>query len=245
MATRTVARIVARAAGIAGVAGTAYFVAVRPWHLRWGATEEEVRRGLPGDDVVGHPQIAGTRAITIDARPEHIWPWLVQQGYGRAGWYAYPVDNAFHYSPYEIIAELQNLDVGDVVPTSPSGGFTVREIEPERHLLLEIDDPRVHITVCQVLVAGVTGPTRLLQRFRMYFRPTPGVALYALLLDLGDFFFMRREMMGIRERAERTAQIPPSSPRPAVSLRPRRSAARAAATSARRASARHPGSIPA
>ena len=77
-----------------GWAIAAYGVAVRPWHLRWGATEDEVRRPLPGDALVTTPLVAATRAITIAAPPEEVWPWLVQQGYGRAGWYSYWVDNS-------------------------------------------------------------------------------------------------------------------------------------------------------
>jgi len=64
-----------------------------------------VPRHLPGDDLVGTPIVAGTRAITIDAPPELVWPWLIQQGFGRAGWYSYRIDNAWRPSPERIVPE--------------------------------------------------------------------------------------------------------------------------------------------
>lgn len=66
----------------------AYRLWIRPWQHRWGATDQEVRRAMPGDDHI--PDAASTtRAITIAAAPEQVWPWLVQLGYGRGGWYIY------------------------------------------------------------------------------------------------------------------------------------------------------------
>ena len=68
---------------------------VRPWHLRWGATADEVHGAMPGDDVVPKAQFNATRAVTIDAPPERVWPWIVQLGYRRAGFYTYDlIDNA-------------------------------------------------------------------------------------------------------------------------------------------------------
>lgn len=66
-----------------------YVALVRPWHLSWGATEEEVRRELPGDDVVPEASNFSTRAITIEAPAEDVWPWLVQIGWNRGGFYSY------------------------------------------------------------------------------------------------------------------------------------------------------------
>jgi hypothetical protein len=70
-----------------------YRLWVEPWQHRWGATDEEVRRPMPGDNLI--PDASGTtRAITVAARPEQVWPWLAQIGYGRAGWYSYDwIDN--------------------------------------------------------------------------------------------------------------------------------------------------------
>jgi len=74
--------------------GALYFKVVRPWAMRWGATDDEFVRRMPGDDVVRRADFNATRAVTIHARPEHVWPWLVQIGSGRAGWYTYDrIDN--------------------------------------------------------------------------------------------------------------------------------------------------------
>src|SRR5450759_3607240 len=95
---------------------------VRPWQLTWGATPDEVSRPLPGDELVTRPTFNATRAITIAATPQEIWPWLVQVGVTRAGWYSYDIlDNRGRSSARRIIPELQNLAPGDVVPMSPNG----------------------------------------------------------------------------------------------------------------------------
>ena len=63
----------------------AYRLWIQPWQHRWGATDQEVGRAMPGDDLL--PDAASTtRAITIAAPAEQVWPWLVQIGYGRGGW---------------------------------------------------------------------------------------------------------------------------------------------------------------
>ena len=86
-----------------------YLRFIRPWQLRWGATDEEVARAMPGDDVVKHPTFNATRAVTIQARPEQIWPWLVQIGVTpRAGWYSYDwLDNLGIPSAERIVPEWQ------------------------------------------------------------------------------------------------------------------------------------------
>lgn len=66
-----------------------YLALFRPWQLRWGATDNEIKRPMPGDDVVGKPSFNATRAVTINAAAENIYPWIVQMGINRAGWYSY------------------------------------------------------------------------------------------------------------------------------------------------------------
>jgi hypothetical protein len=134
--------------GIAvGVAGFAYALVIRPWQLRRGATDAEVRRPLPGDDLVPDPKCGYTQAITIKASTSDIWPWLVQIGYRRAGWYSHDflhrlmgiagsVDDE-HRSAKRIIPELQDLTVGDVVEIAPGMGYVVAGIEPEQALILQ------------------------------------------------------------------------------------------------------------
>ena len=196
---------VAVASGTAWLSA-AYVLVIRPWHLRWGATEEEVRRGLPGDDIVGTPTVAGTRAVTIAAAPEQVWPWLVQQGFGRAGWYAYRIDNAWKRSPDRIVPEWQHLAVGDVLRTAETGGFTVTALEVNKYWLGVIDTEQAHISVVQYLQQSAGGQTRLIMRFRAYFAPALPAWVFWLIFDPGDFVMMRRQMLGIKRRAERRAQ---------------------------------------
>ena len=88
-------------------------------HLRWGASEDELRGHIPGDDVIEDASFNATRAITINAPPEKVWPWLIQIGFGRAGFYSYDLfDNAARPSADRIIPEYQSPEVGDWVPMS-------------------------------------------------------------------------------------------------------------------------------
>ncbi len=70
-------------AGTAAVGG--YLLLFLPWQHKWGATDEEVHRRLPGDDQIPHPHTQWTRAITVKAKAAAIWPWLIQMGWGRGG----------------------------------------------------------------------------------------------------------------------------------------------------------------
>lgn len=117
------------------------YLVIRPWHLRWGATTEEVSRAMPGD--LEH--IGWTRAITIDATPEQIWPWLVQWGQGRGGWYSYDwLENLLGFDIHtadQILPEFQNLAIGDPICMSRDfcpGHVTV--LEPNRWLSWQADD---------------------------------------------------------------------------------------------------------
>ena len=137
------------------------YLASRYLGERWGATSAEVDERLPGDELVPRPNVETTHAITIQAAPAEVWPWLVQAGYrgaGRAGWYTdawwdplldkyilplmvpkkdLPAPN-WYKSADRIIPELQHVAVGDVIPDGPPGTawFVVKEVQPERALVL-------------------------------------------------------------------------------------------------------------
>ena len=99
----------------------------------WGATDDEVARLLPGDGDVPQPTFNATRAVTIAARPDEIWPWLIQIGVTRAGWYGYDwLANLGHPSAERILPEFQRLAGGDVLPPRPHGtqGQRVRARAP-------------------------------------------------------------------------------------------------------------------
>ena len=129
-----------------GVAGFAYALLIRPWQLSQGATDDEVRRALPGDDLVPDPKCGYTQAITIRASVAEVWPWLVQIGYKRAGWYSHDFLHRLvgiagsvgdeRGSAKRIIPELQSLKVGDVVEIAPGMGYVVASIEPAQALIL-------------------------------------------------------------------------------------------------------------
>ncbi len=113
--------------------------------LTWGATPEEAARELPGDDLLADPDIISTRAVTIDAPPAAVWPWLVQMGSGRGGAYTYDwIENLFGlgmHSADEILPQFQDLKLGDELPLGPGRPtMRVEVFEPERALSLRFED---------------------------------------------------------------------------------------------------------
>jgi proline iminopeptidase len=99
---------------VAGLAALVYGRWVRPRLMRWGASDEEVAGPYPGAEVVPDGQRAATMAVTIDAPPDQVWPWLVQMGGDRGGWYSWDrLDNAGRPSAREIHPEWQDIGVGD------------------------------------------------------------------------------------------------------------------------------------
>jgi hypothetical protein len=100
---------------------------------------DEISRALPGDDVVADPVASETRGITIAATPDRIWPWLVQMGYGKAGWYSYDQLDQRGASSDEIVEAWGAIKVGDIVPTHPGGGFEVVDLQPDRAMVLRSD----------------------------------------------------------------------------------------------------------
>ena len=130
-----VAGIVA-ALAIAGVVIGTYVWVIGPWQRRWGATDREVARPMPGDERLRPDAPSTTRAITIEATPEAVFPWLLQIGYGRGGWYSYDwIDNDGKPSVEHIDPVLQRLTVGDRIEMVPGFGPIVVEIEPDHHIV--------------------------------------------------------------------------------------------------------------
>lgn len=181
-----------------------YLRFIRRWQLRWGATDAEVVRVMPGDEVVKYPTFNATRAVTIGTRPEEIWPWLIQIGLTRAGWYSYDLlDNLGHPSARQIIPEFQHLAVGDVIPMSPDGkaGLWVKALEPNQWMLW--GDKAGASTWCWGLDAIDAQQTRLITRVRLRYNWTSPTLLFSLLVEFTDIIMMRKCMLGIKERAER------------------------------------------
>jgi hypothetical protein len=180
----------------------------RRWHLRWGATADEVHAPMPGDADVPKASFSATRAITIDAPPTLVWPWIVQMGYRRAGFYTYALlDNAGYESADEVIEEYQDPKVGDWMPmagkVSETTAFKVRAFETDEWLLWGKPDS----TWAWKLIALPDGGTRLITRLKQRYQwESPAMALFTLvLLEFGDFPMMRRVLKGIKSRAERAS----------------------------------------
>ncbi len=123
-----------------GVLGLACYQLFLRRRLRnWGSTEEEAAQPLPGDDLIPRGRGGATMAITIDAPPDAIWPWLVQMGCDRAGWYSWDrLDNAGKPSAERIVPQWQTIKVGDRLASTPDGQFwfDVAQLDPGRVLIL-------------------------------------------------------------------------------------------------------------
>jgi hypothetical protein len=188
-----------------GATTAAYLLFIRPWQLRWGATDEEVERPMPGDEVVEDPTFNATRAVTIKARPEEIWPWIVQIGVNRAGWYSYDLlDNLGRPSARRILPQFQNPKAGDVIPMSPDGtqGPYVKDFEQNRWMLWW--DQKGGMSWCWGLYpVDDEAHTRLITRVRLHYDWRSPAILLHMLIEFTDVVMMRKSMLGIKERAER------------------------------------------
>jgi hypothetical protein len=260
-------RIFVLGAAAASAGAVIGFRRARAEYQGWGVDPAEAARPLPGDDLVPEAEAVDTRGIDIAAHPSDVWPWLVQMGYGRGGWYSWDQLDMNMPSADRIVPELQRLAVGDTVPTHPGGGFEVRILEPEQALVLYADRGLVNAQAAAtpegisdasanvratglyldkamqgdfqaswafVLEPNGAGGTRLIERFRGRMEPapradgtvttTPKIAETALLFGL--FVMVRRQLQGIRDRAEGRPIEP--SPMSGVAAKAREVARRAA-----------------
>jgi hypothetical protein len=198
-------------AAAVGALVAGYVAIVRPRQMRWGATDEEAARTLPYDDLVTKPTWSSTRAITVEATPQQIWPWLVQVGWGRAGYYGYDlIDNGAKPSAWEILPEHQHLEVGTKFPMSPWTAMYCRDFEEPRWLLLRMgrEDPSNDIGSFLYYLDPVDeSRTRLIIRMRDKYRWfNPIVLSMQLAVDVGDIFFQWAHLKGTKARAERFAR---------------------------------------
>jgi hypothetical protein len=179
-----------------------YVWAIKPWHMRWGATDEEATCTMPGDELIPGAGSA-TRAISIDASPADAWPWLVQLGYGRAGWYSYDwIDNDFKPSADRILAEYQNLEIGDKILMMPKMGFVVESIDEAHSIVSVLQDGST--SWCLALYPD-DGLTRLVSRWRPKFEKTPATFFMTMLSEPGTFIMEQKMLRTIRDRVEATA----------------------------------------
>ena len=189
----------------------------------YGSTAQERAMRLPGDGLVPNPKVVTNHAVTIDAPAEVVWPWLVQMGWGRGGWYTarwvdrllFPANGP---SADRIIPELQTLHIGDFIPDGPPAtecGLVVEMLEPHEALVLHSTShvPRSWRTKARAdwswafvltrLDDG--GRTRFLFRSRWTTAPWWLTAAGWLGIVPADFVMSRDMLRGVKRRAEELA----------------------------------------
>ncbi len=196
---------------------------IRTWYNRWGVTEEEARRPLPGDELVPLPQMGYTRAIVIHAPAAGVWQWLAQIGQGRGGLYSYDgLENLAGCNIHtvdRIIPELQELRVGDLVRMGPPGYpcFSVVDVDPGRSLVLISADPKTEQAVVYAeempkgyaiaswqffLEPSGDDVTRLFTRQRLAYNQ--GMEAVWRITESITFVMERKMLLSIRQRAEKS-----------------------------------------
>jgi len=197
---------------------------LRRWYNRWGATKDEFTRPLPGDDLVKQPKLTYTRAVTIAAPPKDVWPWLVQYGQGRGGFYSYDaVENLIGcdiHSTDKILPEHQQLEVGDIIRSGGRDTFPcwiVMDLDPPHALILqgagtpaEIEVPAVVDDVPErgyvastwqwILEPVEDQHTRLIVRQRCTYSPNQAVLWH--IVEPLNFVMERKMLLGLKARAE-------------------------------------------
>ena len=217
------------AIALAAVLVGTYIFIIRPWHMRWGATDAELAATLPGDELVTSAlsDSQTTRAITVDAPAESIWPWLVQWGQGKGGWYSYEMlenllgcnmTNADRIHP-----EWQNTKVGDYVRMYPEGSgpppYRVAAMVSNRafvigHPIGDLDAPMTAQTEWNDTWTFALQPvddktTRLIIRARWSADgELSGDSPIMRMIEPGTFIMERGSLWGVKERAERAAGLP-------------------------------------
>lgn len=184
-----------------------YLFAIRPSALRWGATAKEVARSMPGDDLVSSPSFSATRGITIQGRPEDIWPWLVQIGYGRAGFYGYDlIENlgtgSGIRSAGSILPKLQHPKAGDVLPISAVASLVFDSIHPDSYLIWRADTTPSDGSFTWALYPVDEHHTRLISRVRLRYHWTDRRILLDLFTEFADHVAVPRILVGIKGRVE-------------------------------------------
>ena len=205
-----------------------YQAVVRPRLRHWGTTDQERRAPLPGDDLV-RGRYQATHAVTVRRSPAEVWPWLVQLGYGRGGWYSYDrLERAVGAGEFaeggsarRIVADLQGLAVGDTVALSPNGGLTVVSLEAPRSLVLHYrmdafsaapasERSRAVFDWTWVFVLRpVAEGCRLLVRVRGELSPR-WLAVALPLLEAAHWVMERKMLLGLKQRVEQRAPQRPA-----------------------------------
>jgi hypothetical protein len=186
------------------------WVVGRNWRAHWGASPSEIAARMPGDTLVTDPDEITTRGITIRARPDQVWPWLAQMGRGRGGLYSYDwLDRLFGIldrpSAQSVLPEFQGLASGDTIPVGGGAAWPVALAKASEVLLIHVDESGVRVTWVFTLQARGTSETRLVTRVRGRFPDSWSKPIVTTMLDYAEFIMVRRQLLNLRERAERLA----------------------------------------
>lgn len=184
-----------------------YWFPVRRWFNRWGTTPDEVTRVMPGDEVITNPTSGAMQAVTVDAPPDDIWPWLVQMGYQRGGLYSYDwLDRLFGFldrpSATRVLPEFQHLAVGDKIPWGHGEELTVTAIEPSRALVLDYQGHGMEWVWQFGLYPLDANRTRLVTRGTERVPNAVGWRLAMLISEPAAFIMTTRMLLGVKQRAE-------------------------------------------
>jgi hypothetical protein len=184
-----------------------YLLCVRPSQLRWGATADEVASFMPGDDLVSSPTFLATRGITIQGRPEDIWPWLVQMGYGRAGFYGYDlIENVGSStgirSAVSVLPELQHPKAGDVLPISSVASLVFDSMQADSYLIWRGDPTPSNGSFIWALYPLDESHTRLISRIRLRYHWTDRRLLLDIFTEFADHVAVPKILLGIKGRVE-------------------------------------------
>jgi len=184
-----------------------YWFPLRRWFARWGTTPADLTRVMAGDGLLLDWTYSGTTAVTVDAPPEDIWPWLVQLGYQRGGLYSYDwLDRLFGYldrpSATRILPEFQQLAVGDKIPLGRGPSWPVAVIEPNRALVLDMRNMGGFDWVWQFGLYRVDEKrTQLVSRSRVRTH-TAWAQLATYAIEPAGFVMTRRMLLNLKQRAE-------------------------------------------
>ena len=215
--------------GGAQVAGTVLGAPLlRRFYNRSGATAEEERRAMPGDELVPRPRLGYTRAITIEAPPRRVWPWLAQIGQGRGGFYSFDtLENVVGcriHSAERLLPEHAELRVGDIIRSNPGDypSWVVVDLDPPSSLVLVGADPETLeappvldpvpeegyvMSTWQWLLEPRDGGarTRLVVRQRLTYSPGAGQSVLWHVVEPFNFVMEHEMLKGLKRRAEASA----------------------------------------
>ncbi len=186
----------------------AYLLWARPIQLHWGATAEEIARAMPGDELDPTPTFLSTRAITIHGAPAEIWPWLIQMGYTRAGFYGYDIlenvgSQRGMLSASAILPEFQDFKVGDKVPISPAAEDVFYAIQPQKYLVWAGQFEHDPGGFTWALYPLDSQNTRLVSRIRWsHHWSQPYLLSLEFITDVSDGLAIRKILNGVKDRVE-------------------------------------------